>query len=87
MRLSQSWHKKTCVSAFAVLLKAECLTSQHILGHLEQVVEVGVRLIKLAGRELWVVVRVNTLVAELLSKLVHSIGATNDQLLGLAKGK
>jgi hypothetical protein len=66
---------------YSPFLLLQCVTSQHILSHLEQVIEIGVCLIKLAGSELWVMVGVNAFVAELLSQLVHSLSATNDQLL------
>ena len=69
------------ISILVVGRPSHCRTSQHILRHLEQVVEVSIRLVKLAGCELWVMVGVDAFVAKLLAKLVHSIGSADDQLL------
>mmetsp|Transcript_59178 Transcript_59178/g.157505 ORF Transcript_59178/g.157505 Transcript_59178/m.157505 type:complete len:233 (-) Transcript_59178:427-1125(-) len=64
---------------FVGTLNVEHHRTDHLLGNIHKVVVVGVRHVKLAGRELWIVRHVNTLVPEVSANLIDAIEATNHQ--------
>lgn len=58
----------------------------HLLGHLHEVVHVGVGHVELADAELGVVREVDRLVAEDATHLVHAVEAADDELLEVQLG-
>ncbi|KAH3686882.1 hypothetical protein WICPIJ_002147 [Wickerhamomyces pijperi] len=51
------------------------------LGHVHQVVDIGVSLVELTGGELWVVGHIDTFVSELTADFVDTVHTTDNQLL------
>ena len=58
----------------------------HLLGHVHEVLIVGVSLVELTGGELRVVGEINALIAELTANLIHTVQTANDQHLQVQLG-
>lgn len=61
-------------------------SADHVLGHLHQVVHIGIGHVKLANGELGVVSHVDLLVSEHTTDLEHSVKTTDDQFLQVELG-
>ena len=73
-------------SALICAENAQRGAGQQILEQVHHVVEVGIGLIKLNGRELWVVLCVHALVAEDAADLIHTLDTAHDEALEVELG-